>query len=202
MRHTLHKEGETCRLSVADAGDTPWACFSPYPPPLQSRGVPPFGLGLAPLPGVLGRVRDAALRPIVIGMLEKAVLPLGNKVGPPGVPNGNNGGFGQPGVANASDDDSDDTNPHPKGHRYADAVGSELTLPLVRPQAEPSHSGSTVPQGIDGSAAGMPGIGGGGGMLAPSKPIVMPPGQAPAPLGVQSTSPAVPASPIVPVALQ
>jgi MGT family glycosyltransferase len=42
--------------------------------------VPPFGLGLAPLPGVLGRVRDAALRPIVMGMLETAVLPLGNKI--------------------------------------------------------------------------------------------------------------------------
>jgi MGT family glycosyltransferase len=66
--------------SVADAGDIPWVCFSPYTPPLQSRGVPPFGLGLAPLPGVLGRVRDAALRPIVIGLMEKAVLPLGNTI--------------------------------------------------------------------------------------------------------------------------
>jgi MGT family glycosyltransferase len=67
-------------LSVADAGDVPWACFSPYTPPLQSPGVPPFGLGLAPLPGALGRVRDAALRPIVMGLLEKAVLPLGNDI--------------------------------------------------------------------------------------------------------------------------
>ncbi len=67
-------------LSVADAGDTPWACFSPYTPPLQSRGVPPFGLGLAPLPGMLGRVRDAALRPIVLGMMERAVLPAGNSI--------------------------------------------------------------------------------------------------------------------------
>jgi MGT family glycosyltransferase len=67
-------------LSVADAGDTPWACFSPYTPALQSRGVPPFGLGLAPMRGVLGRVRDAALRPIAIGMMERAVLPAGNKI--------------------------------------------------------------------------------------------------------------------------
>ena len=52
-------------LSAADAGDIPWASFSPYTPALQSHGVPPFGLGLAPLPGVLGRVRNAALRPIV-----------------------------------------------------------------------------------------------------------------------------------------
>ena len=67
-------------LSVADARDTPWACFSPYTPALQSPGVPPFGLGLAPLPGMLGRVRDAALRPIAIGMMERAVLPAGNKI--------------------------------------------------------------------------------------------------------------------------
>ncbi|MBV8179000.1 MAG: glycosyltransferase [Mycobacterium sp.] len=67
-------------LSVADAGDTPWACFSPYTPALQSRGVPPFGLGLAPMRGVLGQVRDAALRPIAIGMMERAVLPAGNKI--------------------------------------------------------------------------------------------------------------------------
>lgn len=66
--------------SVADARDIPWACFCPYTPALQSPGVPPFGLGLAPLTGLLGRVRDAALRPIVMGMLEKTVLPLGNKI--------------------------------------------------------------------------------------------------------------------------
>jgi MGT family glycosyltransferase len=67
-------------LSAADAGDTPWACFSPYTPALQSPGVPPFGLGLAPLPGVLGRIRDAMLRPLVIGMMERAVLPQGNRI--------------------------------------------------------------------------------------------------------------------------
>jgi MGT family glycosyltransferase len=67
-------------LSVADARDIPWACFSPYTPPLESPGIPPFGLGLAPLSGALGRVRDAALRPIVMGLLEKQVLPLGNDI--------------------------------------------------------------------------------------------------------------------------
>ena len=67
-------------LSAADAGDIPWASFSPYTPALQSHGVPPFGVGLAPLPGLLGRVRDAALRPIVMGVIENAVLPLGNKI--------------------------------------------------------------------------------------------------------------------------
>jgi UDP:flavonoid glycosyltransferase YjiC (YdhE family) len=67
-------------MSAADARDIPWACFSPYTPPLQSHGLPPFGLGLAPLPGMLGRVRDAALRPIVMGMIERTVLPPGNRI--------------------------------------------------------------------------------------------------------------------------
>jgi MGT family glycosyltransferase len=67
-------------LSAADAGDIPWASFCPYTPALQSDGVPPFGLGLAPLPGLLGRVRDAALRPVVMGMIERTVLPRGNEI--------------------------------------------------------------------------------------------------------------------------
>ena len=45
-------------LSAAEAGDIPWACLSPYTPPLQSPGVPPFGLGLRPLSGALGLLRD------------------------------------------------------------------------------------------------------------------------------------------------
>ena len=67
-------------LSVADAGEIPWLCFAPYTPLLKSRGVPPFGPGLKPLPGVLGRIRDAAVRPLVMGMLEKAMLPRLNKI--------------------------------------------------------------------------------------------------------------------------
>ncbi|MEO3756757.1 nucleotide disphospho-sugar-binding domain-containing protein [Mycobacterium sp. B14F4] len=67
-------------LSVSDAGDIPWTCFAPYTPLLKSPGVPPFGPGLKPLPGVLGRVRDAAVRPLVMGVLEKAMLPPLNKI--------------------------------------------------------------------------------------------------------------------------
>jgi MGT family glycosyltransferase len=81
-------------LSVADTGDIPWACFSPYTPALQSHGVPPFGLGLAPRPGVLGRIRDAALRPVVMGMIEKTVLPRGNEI---------RASAGAPAVASADD---------------------------------------------------------------------------------------------------
>jgi UDP:flavonoid glycosyltransferase YjiC (YdhE family) len=67
-------------LSAAEAGDIPWACFSPYTPPLRSPGVPPFGLGLRPLPGVLGRVRDAAVRAAVVGSVERVMLPPINKI--------------------------------------------------------------------------------------------------------------------------
>ena len=67
-------------LSAADAGDIPWLCFAPYTPFLKSHGVPPFGPGLKPMPGVLGRIRDAALRPLVMGMLEKGMLPPLNKI--------------------------------------------------------------------------------------------------------------------------
>jgi MGT family glycosyltransferase len=67
-------------LSVADAGDIPWLCFAPYIPFLRARGVPPFGPGLKPLHGVLGQVRDAAVRPVLTGILERAMLSPLNKI--------------------------------------------------------------------------------------------------------------------------
>ncbi len=67
-------------LSAAEAGGIPWACFSPYTPPLRSPGVPPFGLGLRPLSGVLGRVRDAAVRTAVVGAIERVMLPPINTI--------------------------------------------------------------------------------------------------------------------------
>jgi MGT family glycosyltransferase len=68
-------------LSAAEAGDVPWTCFSPYTPPLRSPGVPPFGLGLRPLPGVRGRVRDAAVRTVVTTMsIERVMLPPVNRI--------------------------------------------------------------------------------------------------------------------------
>jgi UDP:flavonoid glycosyltransferase YjiC (YdhE family) len=67
-------------LSAAEAGDIPWTCFSPYTPPLQSPGVPPFGLGLRPLPGVLGRIRDASVRTVVTMSIERVMLPPINRI--------------------------------------------------------------------------------------------------------------------------
>jgi UDP:flavonoid glycosyltransferase YjiC (YdhE family) len=67
-------------LSSADAGDIPWMCFTPYTPPLRAPGVPPFGLGLKPLSGVLGPVRDAVVRTVVVGALERVMLPPINTI--------------------------------------------------------------------------------------------------------------------------
>lgn len=60
--------------SHAEASGIRWASFLPYPPPLNSAGVPPFGLGLKPLSGVVGRVRDAAVRRTVTRALENVML--------------------------------------------------------------------------------------------------------------------------------
>jgi MGT family glycosyltransferase len=49
--------------AVAEASGLPWLSFWAFIPYLRSRGVPPWGPGLKPLPGVIGRVRDALLRP-------------------------------------------------------------------------------------------------------------------------------------------
>jgi MGT family glycosyltransferase len=52
-------------MAAADAGDIPWAVFSPYTPFLSSPGMPPVGAGMAPWPGFVGRVRDAGVRAVV-----------------------------------------------------------------------------------------------------------------------------------------
>jgi MGT family glycosyltransferase len=60
--------------AAADAGSVPWVSFWPFTPFLRSRGVPPFGPGLRPWPGAVGRLRDEALRPFVAAPFEKALL--------------------------------------------------------------------------------------------------------------------------------
>lgn len=66
--------------AVAESGDIPWLTFWPYTPFLRSRGVPPFGPGLPPWPGIVGQLRDAVLRPIVTGVVEKAMLGPLNRI--------------------------------------------------------------------------------------------------------------------------
>ncbi len=61
-------------LAAAEAWGGPWATFCPYPLTLSSRDAPPFGPGLPPARGPLGRMRDRALRPLVFGTLAKTAL--------------------------------------------------------------------------------------------------------------------------------
>ncbi len=66
--------------AAAAAWDGPWAQWFPYPLPVPSRDVPPFGPGLAPASGPLGRLRDRALRPLMLSSMEKVFLPSVNAV--------------------------------------------------------------------------------------------------------------------------
>jgi UDP:flavonoid glycosyltransferase YjiC (YdhE family) len=67
-------------LSVAEAWGGRWAAFCPYPLPLASHDAPPFGPGLRPAHGPLGRMRDRLMRPLVTGVFERAMLPPLNLV--------------------------------------------------------------------------------------------------------------------------
>jgi MGT family glycosyltransferase len=67
-------------LAVAEAWGGLWASWCPYPLPLPSRDAPPFGPGLRPARGPAGRLRDAILRPITLGALERIVAPRVNEV--------------------------------------------------------------------------------------------------------------------------
>ncbi len=67
-------------LAVAEAWGGNWASWCPYPLPLPSRDAPPFGPGLRPARGPAGRLRDAALGPIMFGSLERIVRPRVNQV--------------------------------------------------------------------------------------------------------------------------
>jgi MGT family glycosyltransferase len=62
-------------LNVAEAWGGPWTVFSPYTPPISSAGTPPFGPGLVPKAGPLGRLRDAVVRPLVTGAAERTLTP-------------------------------------------------------------------------------------------------------------------------------
>lgn len=67
-------------LAAAEQWGGPWASFCPYPLALRSPQAPPFGPGLAPARGPLGRVRDLFARPLVLGTIAKKMLPPLNGV--------------------------------------------------------------------------------------------------------------------------
>ena len=66
--------------AVAETWGNSWASFCPYPVPLSSKDAPPFGFGLPPTRGPLGRLRDKILGPLMIGALERTTLPPYNAI--------------------------------------------------------------------------------------------------------------------------
>jgi UDP:flavonoid glycosyltransferase YjiC (YdhE family) len=60
--------------AVAEADGRPWAQWFPYPLPLPAPGVPPFGPGLKPLGGPVGRLRDGVVGALVNRMMTRAAL--------------------------------------------------------------------------------------------------------------------------------
>lgn len=66
--------------AVAEASPLPAIRFHAYPLPMAAEGVPPFGPGLAPARGALGRLRDRALTPLLMRPLASFVLPQLNPI--------------------------------------------------------------------------------------------------------------------------
>jgi MGT family glycosyltransferase len=67
-------------LMAAEAWGGPWAAFCPYPLALPSTEAPPFGLGLPPARGPLGRARDRIGWPLVMGAVERRGRPALNAI--------------------------------------------------------------------------------------------------------------------------
>lgn len=67
-------------MSAADAGELPWAVFSPFTPFLRSRGVPPVGPGMRPWRGIPGAVRDHGVGLVVRRVMDRPVLPRVNAI--------------------------------------------------------------------------------------------------------------------------
>lgn len=67
-------------MSAVESTSVPWLVFSPFTPYLRSRAAPPFGPGLRPLPGLIGGVRDASIRPFVRYVFDRPMLPRVNAI--------------------------------------------------------------------------------------------------------------------------
>jgi UDP:flavonoid glycosyltransferase YjiC (YdhE family) len=67
-------------VAAAEAWGGPWASFCPWPLPLRSADAPPFGPGLPPARGPLGRLRDRLVRPLAFGTLERTMGPPVNRI--------------------------------------------------------------------------------------------------------------------------
>jgi MGT family glycosyltransferase len=58
-------------IAAAETVRLPWATWYPYFLPVPSRDAPPFGLGLPPARGPLGRLRDRLLSPVLFGIYNR-----------------------------------------------------------------------------------------------------------------------------------
>jgi MGT family glycosyltransferase len=58
-------------MAAAETTGLPWATWCPYFLPVPSRDAPPFGLGLRPSRGALGRLRDRLLSPVLLGIYNR-----------------------------------------------------------------------------------------------------------------------------------
>src|SRR5215213_3887968 len=58
-------------MAAAETARLPWATWCPYFLPVPSRDAPPFGLGLLPARGPLGRLRDRLLSPVLFGIYNR-----------------------------------------------------------------------------------------------------------------------------------
>lgn len=72
--------------AAAEASGLPWAVFAPYFLPVQAPGAPPWGLGVAPMPGAIGRVRDRVLWSVVNALYDRALPGLNALRATAGVP--------------------------------------------------------------------------------------------------------------------
>lgn len=62
--------------AVAEASGLPWVVFAPYFLPVRRPDIPPWGLGLTPRTGLFGRIRDALLWRVLVGLQDRALPEL------------------------------------------------------------------------------------------------------------------------------
>jgi MGT family glycosyltransferase len=60
---------------AAEASGLPWATVLPSLLPFPGKGIPPYGLGMKPMRGPLGRLRDTLLVKLVLREYAKAMMP-------------------------------------------------------------------------------------------------------------------------------
>lgn len=66
--------------AAAEAWGGPWAQWFPYPMPLRSPGIPPYGPGFRPAAGPAAGFRDRVVGRLAFRAVEKASLPGFNRV--------------------------------------------------------------------------------------------------------------------------